>query len=148
MEFIWILLMVFVFVYSAVSKAAKEQKRLNAQNSQEDSIDDIFEDMWNMNSLEKDSPEDKELVINEYYSENYQQIADEIKPKFEEGVSSVPNVEVPASVCNVEKSKVSHIQEAKPEKGEKLSGIKGRLKENSKDFVVLGEVLKPKYKEY
>lgn len=136
MEFIWILLIIFVFVYSAASKVAKEQKRLDAQNSQEESIDNMFDEEWDLSFLEDEILEhNKEEEI----SENRVAV-DEIKPEFNEGESSIPNLQV----------SVPQIKENEPnQKGENnLSGIKERLKENPKDFVVLGEVLKPKYKEY
>ena len=130
-----ILLSVFFFVIAVVYKAlSADSKKKHQEQEQEDFFAQLSES--------EDSSSLQEEYMQEFVPSEVNQEQKARVITFDEGVSAMHEATTSAESVSAK------IEKPKGESNENLSGIKKRLKENPQDFVVLGEILKPKYKEY
>ncbi len=130
-----ILLSVFFFVIAVVYKALSADSKKKHQEQEQ-------EDFFAQLCASEDSSSLQEEYMQEFVPSEVNQEQKARVITFDEGVSAMHEAATSAESVSAK------IEKPKRESNENLSGIKKRLKENPQDFVVLGEILKPKYKEY
>lgn len=101
-----------------------------------------------INVSKKDDSQDEEIL---FFDEELEDTdAEKVENIVEEGVSST-DFKV-AKVCNKEpirvKQEVKTEAESKSDNQESAQELQKKLKGNLKEYVVFGEILKPKHKEY